>query len=45
MECIGNARQYNTTLQVMQKRISTHNRGEVLRGMLQGTADEYGVEA
>ena len=43
--CIIDNGQYNTTLQVMQKRISTHNRGEVLRGMLQGTADEYGVEA
>ena len=41
MECIGNAKQYNTTLQVMQKRISTHNRGEVLRGMLQGDINKH----
>ena len=49
MVCIDNGQcgdgrrmaQYNAAMQTMQKRVSTHNRGEVLRDMLQGDINKH----
>ena len=49
MGCIDNGQcrdgrrmaQHNTAVQTMQKRISVNNRGEVLRGMLQGDINKH----